>query len=123
MISADRYPAQGKPCPRLSRMSRTEAACARWSTALAVTLGSSLPVCATEVKLDRSETVFPDAPLIRSDVLRERPQGSEKIGPSDPDLPSPYKPQAADGASGVRLAQFQLPQRSPEAALPPSSDG
>ena len=63
-----------------------QSACAGWSTALAVTLGSSLPVCANEVKFDRSETVLPDAPLIRSDVFQGRPQGSETIGPSDPDL-------------------------------------
>jgi len=123
MISADRYPARGKTCASLTRMSRTEAACAGWSTALAVTLGSSLPVCAAEVKLDRSETVFPDAPLIRSDVFRGRPQGSETIVPSDSDLSGPFKRQTGDGGSGIRLAQFQLPQRSPEAALPPSSDG
>ena len=110
MISADRYP-------------RTEAVCAGWSTALAVTLGSSLPVCATELKVDRTEGISADAPLIRADVLRGRPQGSEKVGPTDPDPPGPFKGRAGDGAKSIQLAQFQLPQRSPEAALPPSSDG
>src|SRR5207247_7145331 len=98
-----------------------QSACAGWSTALAVTLGSSLPVCAAEVKFDRSETVFPDAPLIRSDVFQGSPQGSETIGPSDPDLPSPFKRQGGDGGTGIRLAKYQLPRRSADAALPPSS--
>jgi len=121
MIGADRHRAQAKPWAGSTRMSRAESACAGWSTALAVTLGSSLPVCANEVKFDRSETVLPDAPLIRSDVFQGRPQGSETTGPGDPDLPSPFKRQGGDGGSGIRLAQFQLPQRSPDAALPPSS--
>jgi alginate production protein len=92
MISADRHP-------------RTEAVCAGWSTALAVTLGSSLPVCATELKFDRTEGIFADAPLIRSDVFRGRPQGIE------------------DGTNHIQLAQFQMPQGSPGGGPPPSSDG
>ena len=122
MISADRYPARGKPCAGLTRMSRTEAACAGWSTALAVTLGSSLPVCAVELKLDRSEGVFADAPLIRSDVLRGRPQGSENAWPTNPDPPGPFKGNG-EGAGNIQLAQFQLPQSSPGAGPSFSSDG
>jgi len=123
MISADRYPAPGKPCAGLTRMSRTDAACAGWSTALAVTLGSNLPVCATELKIDRSEGVFADAPLVRSDVPQGRPQGSEKIGPTDPDPPKSSMWNSEAGANNIQLAQFQLPQRSPGEGPPPSSDG
>src|SRR6266513_6368685 len=122
MISADRNTAPEKPCASSTRMSRREA-CAGWSTALAVTLGSSLPVCAVELKTDRSEGVYADAPLIRADVPRGRPQGSEKIGPTDPDLPGPFKRPSEDGANGIRLAQFQLPPRAPGGDTSSQSDG
>src|SRR5438034_9632628 len=102
MIGADRHPAQAKPWAGSTRMSRAESACAGWSTGLAVTLGSSLPVCADEVKFDRSDTVLPDAPLIRSDVFQGRRQGSETTGPGDPDLPRPFTCQGGAAGRGSR---------------------
>jgi len=122
MIGADRYPAQGKTWAGSTRMSRTEAACAGWSTALAVTLGSGLPVCAAEVKFDRSEGVFADAPLIRSDVFRGRLQGSERIAPADRDPPRSNGERAADDAKPIQLAQFQLPPRAPGGETSLTSD-
>src|SRR5256885_10604412 len=123
MMGADRHPAQGKPCLGLARMSRSETACAGWSTALAVTLGSSLPVCATEAKFDRGEGVFADAPLIRSDVFRGRPQGKEQIGPADLDPTTSIGERAARDVKPIQLAQFQLPPRAPGGDTSSQSDG
>ena len=98
------------------------------STALAVALGSALPVIAAEADIDRREGVPADASPVRGDIGGVSPRGGGRATaalqtpaaalPESPGSERSVKEHVPPDMSPRLFAQFQLPPASPEGGPP-----